>query len=276
MQSFLSEPLSTEKITVKIADLPTSLQGLKLVQLSDLHYDGLRLSDQMLAKAIAIANHAKPDLILLTGDYITKSTEPLQELVKYLKKLTSKYGIYAVLGNHDSYPKNTRFEVTKALENIDIHVLWNQIEYPFGEAFPIVGLADFYSKEFDPTPVMNQLDPNKPCLVLSHNPDSAEILKKWRVDLQLSGHTHGGQIIFPMFGPALKIYENITNQFPKQIRSFLPFLVEGKPIFYHWEWLYGLHNVGKNQLYVNRGLGTYFPGRLYCPPEVTIITLQRQ
>ncbi|NET00705.1 MAG: metallophosphoesterase [Sphaerospermopsis sp. SIO1G2] len=276
MQSFLSEPLTTEKITVKIADLPTSLQGFKLVQLSDLHYDGLRLSDEMLASAIAITNSEKPDLILLTGDYITTTTEPLKELVKYLQKLKSNYGIYAVLGNHDSYNKNSRFQVTKALENIDINVLWNQIAYPFAQEFPIVGLADFYSQEFDPAPVMDQLDPTKPCLVLSHNPDSAEVLKKWRVDLQLSGHTHGGQIIFPILGPALKIYENIANYFPEQIRSSFPFLVEGKPIFYHWEWLYGLHEIGKNQLYVNRGLGTYFPGRLYCPPEVTVITLQRQ
>lgn len=273
MKSFLSEPLSTETITVKIANLPASLQGLKLVQLSDLHYDGLRLSDEMLAQAIAITNHAKPDLILLTGDYITTSTEPLKELVKYLKKLQSNYGIYAVLGNHDSYSKNARFEVTKALQDIDIQVLWNQIAYPFGTEFPIVGLADFYSKEFDPAPVMNQLDPSQPCLVLSHNPDSAEVLKKWRVDLQLSGHTHGGQIIFPILGPALKIYENMAKNLPQQIRSSLPFLVEGQPIFYNWEWLYGLHDIGKNQLYVNRGLGTYFPGRLLCPPEVTIITL---
>ncbi|WP_353929524.1 metallophosphoesterase [Okeanomitos corallinicola TIOX110] len=274
MQVLLSEPLTTEKITVKIADLPASLQGLKLVQLSDFHYDNLRLSDQILAQAIAISNQAKPDLILLTGDYITTSTEPLKKFTKHLKNLQSNHGIYAVLGNHDSYYQNSRSEVTKALQDIDIQVLWNQIAFPFGKDLPIVGLADFYAKEFNPTPVMNQLDSTKPCLVLSHNPDSAEILKKWRVDLQLSGHTHGGQIIFPILGPALKIYENITKIIPEKIRYSLPFLVEGKPIFYHWEWLQGLHQIGKNQLYVNRGLGTYFPGRLGCPPEVTIITLQ--
>lgn len=276
MHNLLSEPLTTEKITVKIADLPASLQDKKLVQMSDFHYDNLRLSDKTLEQAIAITNQANPDLILLTGDYITSSTEPLKKFVQHLKNLQSNYGIYAVLGNHDSYYKNSRSEVTKALEDIDIHVLWNQIAYPFEKELPIVGLADFYAKEFNPTPVMNQLDSTKPCLVLSHNPDSAEILKKWRVDLQLSGHTHGGQIIFPVLGPGLKIYENIARNLPEQIQNYLPFLVEGKPIFYHWEWLQGLHQIGKNQLYVNRGLGTYFPGRLGCPPEVTIITLQSQ
>lgn len=274
MHRLLSGSLSTEKITVKIAGLPALLDGTKLVQMSDFHYDGLRLSDKMLAQAISITNAAKPDLILLTGDYITSSTTPLYQLVKYLKKLQSRYGIYAILGNHDVVYKNSQSQVTEILTNIGIHVLWNQISYPLGKEFPIVGLADFYSKGFNPTPVMNQLDSNTPRIVLSHNPDTAEILQKWRVDLQLSGHTHGGQIVIPGLGPILRIYQKIVMKIPRKIRRFLPFMYKNKPIFHHWEWSQGLHQIGNNQLYVNRGLGTYLPGRLFCPPEVTIITLQ--
>ncbi|MBD2132934.1 MAG: metallophosphoesterase [Sphaerospermopsis kisseleviana] len=274
MHRLLSGPLTTEKLTVKIAGLPASLQGKKLVQMSDFHYDGVRLSDKMLSQAIAIANQVKPDLILLTGDFITTSTATLDQLAKYLKKLQSRHGIYAVLGNHDLYYKNSQTEVTTTLTNIGIHVLWNQISYPLGKELPIVGLADFYSKEFNPTPVMNQLDPDTPCIVLSHNPDTAEILQKWRVDLQLSGHTHGGQIVIPGLGPVLMIQHKILRITPKILQNFLPFFRKKHPVCNHWEWSQGFHKIGKNQLYINRGLGTYLPGRLFCPPEVTIITLQ--
>lgn len=274
MHRLLSGPLTREKLTVKIAGLPASLQGKKLVQMSDFHYDGVRLSDKMLSQAIAIANQVKPDLILLTGDFITTSTATLDQLAKYLKKLQSRHGIYAVLGNHDLYYKNSQTEVTTTLTNIGIHVLWNQISYPLGKELPIVGLADFYSKEFNPTPVMNQLDPDTPCIVLSHNPDTAEILQKWRVDLQLSGHTHGGQIVIPGLGPVLMIQHKILRITPKILQNFLPFFRKKHPVCNHWEWSQGFHKIGKNQLYINRGLGTYLPGRLFCPPEVTIITLQ--
>ncbi|MBD2568339.1 metallophosphoesterase [Anabaena lutea] len=276
MHRLLSGPLSTEKLTVKIAGLPASLQGIKLVQMSDFHYDGVRLSDKMLERAIALSNQEQPDLVLLTGDYITTTPEPIQQLAKNLKHLESRCGVYAVLGNHDICYVNSKSEVTKALTKIGIHVLWNEIAYPLGKELPLIGLADRYSQEFNPTLVMNQLDPTTPRIVLSHNPDTAETLQKWRVDLQLSGHTHGGQIVIPGLGPAVYFYKKILRKIPIKIRRKVSFLRKNYSILHHWEWSQGLHQIGKNQLYVNRGLGTYFPGRLFCPPEVTIITLQSE
>ncbi len=273
MHCLLSGPLSTEALTVNIAGLPASLQGKKLVQLSDFHYDGLRLSEEMLEKAIAVTNEAKPDLILLTGDYVTDDPSPIHQLVLRLKHLQSCSGIYAILGNHDIY-KHGKAEVTEALTNIGIHVLWNEIAYPLGKELPLVGLADYWSREFHPATVMNQLNPDTPCIVLSHNPDTAEILQAWRVDLQLSGHTHGGQIVIPGIGPAALFYEKLVKKIPRKVRRRFPFLEVNVSVVKHWEWAQGLHRLGKNQLYVNRGLGTYLPGRLFCPPEVTIITLQ--
>jgi predicted MPP superfamily phosphohydrolase len=277
MHWLLSAPLSVEQLTVNIADLPASLKGTKLVQMSDLHYDGLRLSEQMLEKAIAISNEAEPDLVVLTGDYITDEPTPIHQLALRLKNLQSRLGIYAVLGNHDLRYRthDSKTEVTKVLTGIGIKVLWNEIAYPLGEELPLVGLAEFWSREFDPTSVMNQLDSTKPCIVLSHNPDTAEILQKWRVDLQLSGHTHGGQIILPGIGPVVIYYKKLIYKIPRKIRRWIPFL-RGNPakVMRHWEWAQGFHRVGKNQLYVNRGLGTYPPGRLFCPPEVTVITLE--
>jgi predicted MPP superfamily phosphohydrolase len=223
MHWLLSGPLSVEKLTVKIAGLPASLQNLKLVQMSDFHYDGLRLSETMLEKAIALSNQAEPDLVFLTGDYITTTPAPIHQLVLRLKHLQSRLGIYAILGNHDICYRNSKAEVTAALTSIGIHVLWNEIAYPLGKELPIVGLSDRYSREFNPGLVMNQLDPATPCIVLSHNPDTADVLQQWRIDLQLSGHTHGGQIIIPKMGPALFYYRKILRKIPMKIRREFPF-----------------------------------------------------
>ncbi|MBW4688265.1 MAG: metallophosphoesterase [Komarekiella atlantica HA4396-MV6] len=276
MHSLLSGPLSTQRLTVKIAGLPASLQGKKLVQMSDFHYDGLRLSEEMLENAIAVSNQVKPDLVLLTGDYITTSPTPIHQLVLRLKHLHSRAGIYAILGNHDIYYTHSKAEVTAALTNIGVNVLWNKIAYPLGTELPLIGLADRYSKEFNPASVMNQLDPAIPRIVLSHNPDTAEILQAWRVDLQLSGHTHGGQIVIPGIGPVVVVYKKIVGKIPLKIRRRIPFLRRNFSVVRHWEWSQGLHQLGKNQLYVNRGLGTYLPGRLFCRPEITVITLQSE
>ena len=274
MHKLLTGALSTEKLTVKIPNLPLSLAGLKLVQMSDFHYDNGLLSEKMLTEAIAISNAAKPDLVILTGDYVNTIAKPIHQLASRLKNLESRYGVYAILGNHDIYYPSSKLEITNALTNVGINVLWNQIAYPLGEKLPLVGLADFYSREFNPEAIMNQLDSTTPRIVLSHHPDTAEILKKWRVDLQLSGHSHGGQIVIPGLGPAMIYYAKIVKKIPKKLIRKLPFLRKTHSILSHWQWSEGLHIVGNNQLYVNRGLGTYFPGRLFCPPEVTIIILK--
>lgn len=276
MHWLLSGPLSVEKLTVKIAGLPASLQGKKLVQMSDFHYDGLRLSEAMLEKAIAASNQIKPDLVLLTGDYVTSITTPVHKLVSRLKHLQSHAGIYAILGNHDLCYRHSKTEITAALTSIGVRVLWNEIAYPWGKELALVGLADRYSREFNPEPVMNQLDSTTPRIVLSHNPDTAETLQTWRVDLQLSGHTHGGQIVIPGLGPVIRYQKNILPKIPSKVRRRLPFLRRNYFVVHHWEWAQGLHRIGNNQLYVNRGLGTYLPGRLFCPPEVTVITLQSE
>jgi predicted MPP superfamily phosphohydrolase len=276
MRPLWLEALSLERLTISIRNLPPSLVGIKLVQWSDLHCDGSRLTEVLLQEAIALTNRENPHLILLTGDFITYHPQPIFQLVNSIKQLKSQAGIYACLGNHDIYHPQARHTVTKALTSAEIQVLWNEVATPFGDRLPLVGLADYWSRDFAPAPVLERLDPAVPRLVLSHNPDTAMILKAWRVDLQLSGHTHGGQVAIPGLGPVPFVLQQIRRSLPVPFQSWLPFTRQCERVVKHWQWARGLHQVGRNQLYVNRGLGTYFPGRLFCPPEVTVITLAKE
>nr|WP_283766238.1 metallophosphoesterase [Roseofilum capinflatum] len=255
-------------------NLPPELRGLKITQLSDFHYDGVKLSEELLAEAIHTSNSMNPDLVVLTGDFVTYEPDPIHDLVKRLKRLESRRGIYAVLGNHDLYYPTTKFIVTQALTDIGIQVLWNQVSYPLGKGLALVGLPDFWSPDFNPASVLDNLDEQVPRIVLSHQPDSAEVLQQWRVDLQLSGHTHGGQIVLPELGPLIAYQERAILATPSWLRQWIPLLQRKcDRVVKHWEWYAGFYQLNQNCLYVNRGLGTYPPGRLFCPPELTVITL---
>jgi hypothetical protein len=273
MHKLLTGPLKVERLQLRINDLPKSLQGLKLVQFSDFHFDGKRLSETLLAEAIAASNEADPDLIVLTGDLITDHPGAIYNLLPWLKNLQSRYGTYAILGNHDLRYRQSRSEITHALSTIGVQVLWNEVAYPIGPALALAGLADFWSSEFNPAAVMEQINQNIPRIVLSHNPDTAERLRPWRVDLQLSGHTHGGQVVIPGIGTPAKYLAKLYGKMPKRFRKFFPWMRSFYTTVKRWDRAEGLHSIGSNLLYVNRGLGTYFPGRLFCPPEVTVITL---
>lgn len=268
-----TEPLSIERISIEIANLAPHLVGTVLVQLSDLHYDGLRISENLLQEVIEVTNKENPHLILLTGDYITNDLAPIRPLAEKLKHLQSRHGIYASLGNHDIYRRHGRRFITQTLNDVDIKVLWNEVAYPLGPDLAIAGLPDFWSTEFNRGGILQNISPGTPRVVLSHNPDSAEVLGQWRVDLQLSGHTHGGQVVIPFMGPAPLVIEYLRDNLPTSVHRYIPFMKECARVVKHWEWSQGWHQVGRNQLYVNRGLGTYFPGRFACPPELTIIHL---
>jgi uncharacterized protein len=281
IQRMAAGRLQVDRLTCTIADLPPALDGMTVVQMSDFHYDGLLLSEDLLREAIVATNQANPDLIFLTGDFISHAPGPIAQLAPQLQALRSRYGTFAVLGNHDLLNPRSRTQITEALTEAEITVLWNQVVYPCGPEVAIVGMPDFWAKAFDPEPLFESIPPTIPRLVLSHNPDSAAVLQKWRVDLQFSGHTHGGQIVIPGIGNMSALVAQQYDHLPQMLKTALPILRTATRVVEHWEWASGWHQVGplqphgQNQLYVNRGLGTYPPGRLFCPPEVTVITLVR-
>jgi uncharacterized protein len=287
----LTEKLKLERLTVTIGDLPADLVGTKIIQLSDLHHDGSARSAAVITEAIDISNAQNPDLVVLTGDFINHSPQPIYELAKQLGLLRSRVGTYAILGNHDLLHRSSKAEIIDALAKVGIPTLWNQVVYPLGAGIALVGLAEYWSRDWMPAGVMAPIGPTIPRLVLAHNPDCAAELRPWRVDLQLSGHTHGGQIELPVIGNLSALAVRNYDLIPSPLKVLFPCLKVFKRVLKNWQWVRGLHNVGGdvggnvggnavgnvgggNRLYVNRGLGTYWPGRLFCPPEVTLIELR--
>jgi len=271
----ISEPVKVENIAIAISNLPACLSGTKIVQLSDLHYDGIRLSDDTLNRAIELSNEANPELVVITGDFVTDDPTPIAKLARHLSQLRSKSGVFGCLGNHDLIPDSTGRRIIDGLKQAGVEILWNQVAYPLGSGLAIVGLPDFWSPEFKPAPVLESIPDRLPRIVLSHNPDSAKVLKRWRVDLQLSGHTHGGQVVIPNYGPLVSLLPKISRKVPRSLRNHLPYIRDCAKVTKNWKWSEGWHQVDRNQLYVNRGLGSYLPGRINCPPEVTVITLEQ-
>jgi predicted MPP superfamily phosphohydrolase len=239
---------------------PEALDGFTIALLSDFHYDPL-FSSHPLHAAIPVVNDLHPDIILLTGDFVSvplvpgndkagaASAEPCSAL---LHQMHAPYGLWACLGNHDYYTDPGR--VTSALRSQGIHVLINQsspIESK-GARFWVSGVNDILGDEADLDATLHDVPANEATILLVHEPDFADdVVKKRAIDLQLSGHTHGGQVRLPFLPPL-----------------YLPDL--GK------KYVAGLYRIGPLTLYTNRGLGTFaLPVRWNCPPEITLITLRR-
>jgi hypothetical protein len=276
IKNYLNNALTIEKLTISISDLHPTLQNLKIIQLSDFHFvtGNSHFTDELRVKVVNSIASIDPDVILLTGDFIDNDPAALPKVKVFLEQLKAPLGIFAVLGNHD-HDYGTPKRVVETITSANVTLLNNEVRYLPNKESPhlaIVGLGDLWYRECKPENVMPNI-PNIPRVVMSHNPDSAELLKPWKVDLQLSGHTHGGQIRVPFLGALLPILKKVpfSNRFPRIIRNHFD-VVE------HWEWALGLHEIprqngGINRLYVNRGIGTAPPIRIFCSPELTMITL---
>jgi len=217
---------------------------LRVVALGDIHFDPL-YEEAFIAHVIAHVNSLKPDLILYTGDFITAHGDRVHDLAALLSQGQALLGSYAVPGNHEHWTGIG--PITYALEKIGgIRVLRNKcVALPDEDAVYISGLDSFWAGYPDPT-VLAKTPEHSRHILLVHEPDSFLQVDDSRVKLQISGHTHGGQVRLPLIGAMV---------LPKFGRNFET----------------GLYTEDKRTLYVNRGIGTLRPHiRLNCRPEVTV------
>lgn len=242
--------LAVESLSIPIAALPSALDGLRVVCLSDFHLHPYTQID-LIEDAVLIANDLSPDLVCLLGDYVFEDARSIQELAPALAELHAPAGIFAILGNHDLW---TDADVVRSgLRSSGIPVLENEhVQLDLGgSSLILAGLEDGWSGEPDLERALSGVNPRHAVILMMHEPDFADTLcLDSRVSLQLSGHSHGGQVRVPGLGA--------------------PFLPR-----YGEKYDMGLYNVMGKWLYTTRGVGVIGPpARFNCRPEITLITLR--
>jgi predicted MPP superfamily phosphohydrolase len=243
-----------ERVTILVKDLPQDLDGLTVVQLSDIH-SGMFMPEQEMSEYARIAHELAPDIIALTGDFVATKSSQVKPFLSAMKGLKAKYGIFACLGNHDMFTASEE-ELDRGFERAGIELLRNEHRYLTigGARLNVIGV-DFIEPRRGSAGlarVLRDIPLDGTTLLLSHNPNTFPDAAKAGIDLTLSGHTHGGQIALN-FGDLIIAPARLATMF-----------------------LAGLFKIGESHLYVNRGLGTTGPPiRIGAPPEITHITLRR-
>lgn len=250
------DSLKVETIPLKLPRLPRNFSGLRVAHISDIHMGGwMNLERLQHVGELIIAE--RPDILVITGDFVIGSKpgdvsqQMIQDLITGLSHLAKRVPTFAVLGNHDYWTgvagihyalaasgirnlTNTVFTLRR--ENANLH---------------ICGVDDIWEGQVRLDEVISRLDDDSAAILLAHEPDFADTsAATGRFDLQLSGHSHGGQVVLPLLGPPI-----------------LPYLGRKYPL--------GLYKVGEMFQYTNRGLGTgRLAIRINCPPEVAIFVLE--
>jgi hypothetical protein len=249
-RSALTEPyrLTIEHQQIYLRRLPPELDGFRVVQLSDIHHSPFT-SRQQIERAVATATRLQPDIIALTGDYISKERQYAAPCAELLGRLRARHGIYAVLGNHDHWTDAALITDLFRAEGITVLVNQGMRFEKNGASFWLAGVDDTMVGLEDLPLALAGSREEEMKLVLAHNPIILRRAARVGVDLVLSGHTHGGQV----------------NLRPEKSAS-------GRP---RRRLLKGLARQGDTQIYVTRGLGTVvLPVRFGCPPEVSLLELR--
>lgn len=249
-RSALIEPymLTVEHHQILLPRLPKTFNGFRIIHLSDFHHSPFTSREQI-QRAVETANRLEPDIVALTGDYISHDRRFAAPCAELLGRLKARSGVYAVLGNHDHWTDAAL--ITDLFRAEGITVLINQgMRFQQGhEAFWLAGVDDtMVGLEDLPLALAGARD-DEMKLLLAHNPIVLRRAARAGVDLVLSGHTHGGQV-------TLRSEQSAS----------------GKP---RRRLLRGLGRQGQTQIYVTRGLGTVvLPIRYGCPPEVSLLELR--
>lgn len=247
--------LQTRRTELRVANLPPGLNGFRIVHIADLQVDS-RTNTSKLGPYIDAVNQLKPDLILFSGDSVTSGTSFVEHAAEVMGKLTARFGAYACLGDHDYF--SDRRLVVDQLEAKGIVVLENKTTtVPVGDGSVVItGVTNVYRNHVSEETV-NRLARERPpaslSILLTHQPSTwlVRLAADREFDMFLGGHTHGGQIVFPLPG----------------------FLLTGSS--FETDYVTGFHRVGSMLVSINNGLGlTLAPIRYHAPAEVTLIVLR--
>ena len=246
----LTEPfrLSIEHKPIYLRRLPREFEGFRIVQLSDVHHSPFT-SVKQIERAVETANSLQPDLIALTGDYVSKERRYAAPCAELLGRLRARNGVFAVLGNHDHWTDAALITDLFRAEGITVLINEGMRFEKKGAAFWLAGVDDTMVGLEDLSLALAGASEHEMKLVLAHNPVILRKAARAGVDLVLSGHTHGGQV-------SLR---------PERTKSARP----------RRRLLKGLARQGETQIYITRGLGTVvLPVRFGCPPEVSLLELR--
>ena len=236
--------LTIERCPIFLRRLPKALDRLRIVHLSDLHLGPLTSAAQ-LRRAIDTANSLEPDIVALTGDYISNERHYAAPCAEIVGKLRARCGVYAVLGNHDHWTDAALITDLFRAEGIKVLINEGMRFEKDGAAFWLAGVNDTMVGLEDISLALAGSSDNEMKLLLAHNPIVLRRAARAGVDLVLSGHTHGGQV-------ALRADRSRTR---RRVMN-------------------GLARQDDTQIYVTRGLGTVvLPIRYGCPPEVSLLEL---
>jgi uncharacterized protein len=228
--------------------LPEAFRGFRILQLSDIHHS-LFVSRDRVAEVVMLSNRLKPDLVALTGDFVTYSRASIEPVAEILGGLRASAGVVAVLGNHDFRVGAEVIE--RALIRRRIRVLRNRHFrlQEGGETLHVAGVDD-YRYGADLQKALRGVPAGAPTVLLAHNPRLVDTAASHGVGLMLSGHTHGGQVNVPLLG-------TVYGRSPEQLRYKI-----------------GWDRLGDTQIYVSRGIGTIvLPWRFRCPSEIACLEL---
>ncbi len=243
--------LRLEEVDLPIAGLPKELDGLRLVQLSDIHMSPF-LSESDLARAVDMANETKAHIALVTGDLISVRGDPLDACLKQLARLKSDAGTLGCLGNHEIHADSSAY-TTEQGARLGMGFLRSRSRIlRFGNARLNIGGVDYQRFGFPYLERTRKLvQPGMPNILLSHNPDVFPVAAEQGWNLTLGGHTHGGQVNFEILSTNVNI-----------MRFYTPYV-------------YGRYDQDGSSIFVTRGIGTVgIPARIGAPPEVALIRLR--
>jgi predicted MPP superfamily phosphohydrolase len=288
---FATERLNYQirRVSIPIANLPAALEGLQIVQLSDIHMSGY-MTRTDLRRAIDMANDLGAELAVVTGDFITVAADPLADCVAEIRRLSAPLGVWGCNGNHEIYAR-AEDSAQEFFAQAGMTLLRQQnAQLTFrGAQFNLIGVD--YQRERGPNGQRVQMLPylaplvrrDMPNILLSHNPNTFNRAAELGIELSLAGHTHGGQIQVEILdhrlSPARFITDYIAGTYYRPMTMPAPNRRALKDVNYSASNDIPVSSHAQpplSVLYVNRGLGTVgAPVRLGVPPEITLITLRR-